>query len=256
VLLAAVAALWQATNAAAANCGGNSEIVTDRPDVTNSSVVVPLSALQSENGVDLISGKGAQVLTGTNSRLRLGVSSCFEVLVDLPAYSALLGGPADSGLSIVIPALKWQISPVPGKFDLSAVAGVGLPIGGSVISGPGVQPYLQFPWSVELSERWSISGMVTALFKPSSPDDKMSTEHTFALEREIGERGFVFVEYVSDHSSNTGESRQINSGAGYRVTPTQQVDFHFALGINREAPDFVVGIGYSVRTDSLFTRAR
>jgi hypothetical protein len=149
MLLAAVAAWWQAANAAAATCGGNSEIVTDRPDVTNSSVVVPLGALQSENGVDLISGKGAQVLTGTNSRLRLGVSSCFEVLVDLPAYSALLSGLAESGLSNVTPALKWQISPVPGKFDLSVVAGVGLPIGGSVISGPGVQPYLQFPWSVE-----------------------------------------------------------------------------------------------------------
>jgi hypothetical protein len=44
----------------------------------------------------------------------------------------------------------------------------------------------------------------------------------------------------------------INSGAGYRVTNTQQVDFHVAIGLNDIAPNYIIGIGYSFRFDNLF----
>ena len=118
--------LFLARAMAADNCpGSSSEIATDRPDVTNSSLVVPVGSLQSENGVDLISGGGARALDGTNTRLRVGVSPCLEFLVDLPSYSAGVQGPADWGFSNLSPALKWQISPLPGKFDLSVTTGVG-----------------------------------------------------------------------------------------------------------------------------------
>ena len=58
------------------------EIATDRPDVTNSSIVVPVGSLQSENGVNISAREGARIFDGTNSRLRLGVAPCVEVLVD------------------------------------------------------------------------------------------------------------------------------------------------------------------------------
>src|SRR5579863_9424385 len=62
----------------------NDEIATDRPDVTNSSVVVPSGSIQSENGVNLSSRNGSQIIDGTNTRWRLGIASCLELLVDLP----------------------------------------------------------------------------------------------------------------------------------------------------------------------------
>jgi hypothetical protein len=102
--------------------------------------VVPVGILQSENGVDLTSRGGRQVLDGTNTRLRVGLLPCVELLADLPSYSAGVQGPADWGFSNLSPALKWQISPLPGKFDLSVTTGVGLPTGASRISGPGAQP--------------------------------------------------------------------------------------------------------------------
>jgi hypothetical protein len=49
-----------------------SPIETDRPDVTNSSVVIPVGSLQSENGVNVSRRDGAQVLDGTNSRVASG----------------------------------------------------------------------------------------------------------------------------------------------------------------------------------------
>jgi len=72
---------------------------------------------------------------------RLGVAPCLELLVDLPTYFAKVQGPGNSGFSDVSPALKWQISPIPGKIDLSVVFGMALPTGAVAITGRGAQPY-------------------------------------------------------------------------------------------------------------------
>jgi hypothetical protein len=242
---------------AADDCPGNSsEIATDRPDVTNSSLVVPAGSLQSENGVDLTSRSGAQTLNGTNTRLRVGLFPCFELLADLPSYSAGVQGPADWGFSNLSPALKWQISPLPGKFDLSVTTGVGLPTGASRISGPGPQPYLQFPWSLELSDDWAATGMVTEFFTPSDPATKLVSQYTFALERKLTRQTDLFVEYVAYVRSGGPTSQLINSGLAYRITPTQQVDFHVAFGLDPSAPSWIVGVGYSFRLDQLFTASK
>src|SRR6476469_3211074 len=83
------------------------EIATDRPDVTNSSIVVPVGSLQNENGVNFSMRDEGRVIDGTNSRWRLGMAPCLEILVDLPTYVAPLQGPASSGFTDVSPAVKW-----------------------------------------------------------------------------------------------------------------------------------------------------
>ena len=244
-------------SAAAEGCPtSRDEIVTDRPDVTNSSLVVPTGSLQSENGVNVSAHQNSPIIDGTNSRLRLGIAPCLEVLVDLPNYFAASRGHASSGFTDVAPAVKWQISPIPGKVDLSATLGVALPTGTMRVAGPGAQPYLQFPWSVELGDSWEIAGMVTTFFRPSDTPNQLTQEATFVLERKIGERADLFVEYVGDFATRAGPSHLINSGGAYRITPTEQIDFHVAFGLNHIAPTYIFGIGYSLRLDNLFCTCR
>ena len=131
-------------------------IEQDRPDITNSSVMVLVGNFQNETELSFSRRDGVLVFDGSNSRLRLGVAPCLKVLVDLPTYVASFHGPGASGFTDVVPAIKWQISPIPEKVDLSVTAGVGLPTGAIAVVGPGVQPYLQFPWSVELGDRWAM----------------------------------------------------------------------------------------------------
>jgi len=75
------------------------EIATDRPDVTNSSVVVPAGSLQIENGINFSARNGYQVIDGTNTRLRVGIANCLEVLADTPTYFANVRSPEKSGFS-------------------------------------------------------------------------------------------------------------------------------------------------------------
>jgi Putative MetA-pathway of phenol degradation len=234
-----------------------SEIATDRPDVTNSSLVVPVGSLQSENGINTTGRGSEKTFDGTNSRLRLGVAPCLEFLVDVPNYFGRLKGDADSGFGNVAPAVKWQFSSLPEPWNLSVTAGAGLPTGSSKIAGPGLQPYLQFPWSYEFGGGWGTSGMLTTFFFPSGLANKQTTEATFVLEKKVTERASLFVEYVGDYPSRGSSVQLFNTGGGYLLTKTQQIDFHVAFGLNRNSPDYIIGLGYSFRFDDLFrTSAR
>ena len=228
------------------------DIATDRPDVTNSSIVVPVGSLQNENGVNFSMRDDGRTIDGTNSRWRLGVAPCLELLVDLPTYVAPLQGSASRGLSDVSPAVKWQISPVPGKVDLSVVFGMALPTGSVEIAGRGAQPYLQLPWSRELQDGWGVSGMFTEFFRPYDFTARSITETTFVLEKKLTGQLSLFTEYVGDYPQGGLPSQLWNSGAVYHIDRLQQVDFHIAYGLSHSSPSYIVGVGYSFRVDGLF----
>ncbi len=143
--------------------------------------------------------------------------------------------------------------PAPRKIRFVA-HGAALPTGASAISGPGVQPYLQVPWSIDLGEGWALTGMETNFFTPRS--DASTYQSTVTIEKEIAERSFLFLEYVGSFPGDGRNSQLLNSGGGYRIDDHHQIDFHIGVGLNRNAPNYIFGIGYSFRVDGFLQRDR
>jgi hypothetical protein len=228
-----------------------SEISADRPDVTNSSEVVPYGSLQAENGVDWTNRQGSDVVSGSETRLRLGVAQCTEVLADLPTYFYSLNGRASSGFSDFVVSIKREL-PVPFGFHLSATGGLAFPTGASKILSHGYDPYIQFPWSRRLSEDWSLQGMLTVTWFTSQHTGDPTFEPTLSLERELGPRRDLFFEYVGDYPDHARPSQTLDGGGSWRITRLQQFDFHVGFGLNSSSPDHFFGIGYSFRLDALF----
>jgi Putative MetA-pathway of phenol degradation len=251
----AIALFWFGAAQANECPSSQSEIATDRPDVTNSSLVVPTGSLQSENGINVSGQSAASGFDGTNSRLRFGVAPCLELLVDIPSYVGRLSGTAVTGFSNVTPAVKWQVSALPEPSSLSVVVGAGVPTGTPAVTGPGLQPYLQFPWSHELGSGWGISGMFTSFFRPSDFSNHQTTEATFVIEKKLSEKMSMFAEYVGDYPSRGAGIALLNFGGGYLLSRTQQIDFHVAFGLNRNSPNYIVGVGYSLRLDNVLNSA-
>jgi hypothetical protein len=97
--------------------------------------------------------------------------------------------------------------------------------------------------------------MFTEFIRPSDRT-RLVTEATFVIEKKVSERASLFVEYVGDYPENGSPAQLLNSGGVYRLTANQQVDFHVAVGLNHNAPSYIVGVGYSVRFDDLFSVKR
>ena len=249
-----VVALIAGASAALADDGcpaSIAEISTDRPDVTNSSRVVPYGSLQVENGVDWTVRQGSNVVSGTETRIRLGIAQCTEVLADVPTYFYSLNGRASSGFSDLVVSVKREL-PVPLGFHLSVTSGLGLPTGSSKISSHGYDPYIQFPWSRRISDNWSLHGMFTVTWFTSQQVNNPTFEPTLSLEREFGPTHDLFVEYVADYPNHARPSHILDVGGSWLVTRLQQIDFHAGFGLNNAAPSYVFGIGYSIRFDGLF----
>ena len=141
-----------------------SEISTDRPDVTNSSLVVPYGSLQAENGVDWSVRQGSNVVSGSETRLRLGVAQCPEEVVGRRAYVLLLpqrpgvveifrlrclhqegNCPFPSAFAYLQPAV-WDFRPAAAKFRAAA----------TILT-------FSSPWSRRISDEWSLQGMFTVM---------------------------------------------------------------------------------------------
>jgi len=251
LLIAALCAPLAAP-ARASDCPGAATIATDRPDVTNSSLVVPTGSLQLENGVNRLVGTDATTVNLPNSRLRAGLADCLELLADLPGYSGPTRGRAPSGVSDLTPAIKRQLPALPGEFVASAVAGIALPTGDPRIAPRGVNPYLQVPWSRELVGGWGLSGMVTAFWLPHRDRAEPTVEPTFVIGRQLDAQTELFVEYVADIVPHASTGQLINTGGALRLTPTQQIDIHGGFGIAGDAPRWFIGLGYSLRLDRVF----
>jgi hypothetical protein len=96
--------------------------------------------------------------------------------------------------------------------------------------------------------------MLTTFFFPSDPLNHETTEATFAVEKKVSERVSLFAEYVGDFPSRGSNVELFNVGGEYLLTRTRQIDFHLAFGLNRNSPDYIIGVGYSWRLDNVFAR--
>src|SRR5580704_6236190 len=228
------------------------DIVTDRPSVTKSSVVVPTGSLQMENGINWTAHPGQDALDGPNTRFRLGIADCTEMLVDLPDYTGGIDGHGPVGFSDIAPAIKHQFGGLPQGTNLSATVGLAVPTGAQAISGSGYNPYLQFPWTQDLGGGWTAGGMMSTTWLTGQPVSETVFQPSFLIDRQISPHSDLFAEYIGDYQTRGLPGQVLNFGGSYRLTQTQQIDFHAGVGLNRNSPDYFVGVGYSLRFDDFW----
>ncbi len=127
---------------------------------------MPAGSIQLENGVNIADWSDGTRLDGTNSRIRLGLVDCGEVLVDIPDYSFSPRAAGVRGFTSLAPAAKWELQDLPTGLQVSVVAGAGLPTGPAGNGNNITKPYLQVPWSQEIGGDFSLHGMLTQTFMP------------------------------------------------------------------------------------------
>lgn len=256
VLLWGIATARPVDAGGAVDCPGErSDIVTDRPNVTNSSLAVPFDTLQIENGLTWTSRNRSNILDGSETRLRLGVARCSEVDLDVPNFFYSANGPSPSGFADLGMSVKRQLAPLPYGFSLAAIAGLTFPTGAKRISGRGYGPYLQFPWAKNLDDKWSVSGMFTVAWFTDQAQQNPTFGPSIAIGRSVTSACDATLEYAGTYDHQ--RPRQLlDTGAVYRITDRQQIDFQAGFGLNSSSLHHFFGLGYSIRIDDLLRGKR
>jgi hypothetical protein len=226
-------------------------IATDRPAVTNSSVVVPTGSLQVENGFLETSSQGQSVLDGPERLVRFGVAKRTELRFTVPDYFHNLNAGGGSGFGDFAFGVKEQLGPTPGKFDISAILFLSFPTGTNGVSSGGYDPGIQVPWSRALSTNWTAAGMFSVYWPTQGRTRNVTGESTFLLDRQLTKPWDAFVEYAGDFPENGGPRHLLHFGTALKITNQQQIDFHVGVGLSSAAVDHLIGIGYSFRIQAI-----
>jgi Putative MetA-pathway of phenol degradation len=258
VLLFFVATGTPALQAKAQACGANAQstIVTDRPQITNSSVVVPCGSLQFENGFQETSNGSQRSFDLPETAVRFGIAGKTELRLAAPDYffnddtaSGLANGFADLTVG-----LKQQLGPTRGGFDLSLIPSVSLPTGANLISSHGYDPAAQLPWSRSLTKTWTAAGMFSLMWPTEGGRRNLEGQSSLYFDRQLTSSWDAYVEYSGVFPQRGGPEHVIDFGTAYKPTPHQQLDFHCGFGLSAASPDHSIGFGYSVRFQVIRSR--
>lgn len=213
-------------------------LVTDRPDFTESGVVVPLGHVQVEAGVTLTDGDH---LAGPELLVRWTPLPRVELRLGAPDY---IDAASASGFGDPSVGVKVQLGPI-AQWDLGVIASVSLPLGDDAFSSGSVDPEVIVTTAHPLGGRFDVGAQVGAA-RDGSADGWLGSG-TLVLGAALSERWGAFAELAATVPERGGAEVLRHAGLTYALTPTVQLDAHVGLGLTEAAPASLVGVGVSIR---------
>lgn len=222
-------------------------IMTDRPAITDASMVVPSGYLLFENGFAETGNQGHSSFDFTETLVRFGLTSTTELRFSPPDYFQNFNtgrgfGSGWGGLSL---GVKQQLFVTSGGFDASLIVSLSFPTGANVISSHGYDPEFLVPWSHPISKNWTAAGMFSLLWPTEGTRRNLTGQASFLIDRQITSRWDAFVEYGGYFPQRGGPQHIVHAGSSFKLTPNQQLDFHFGFGLSSAAVENFIGFGYS-----------
>lgn len=261
--LAVFACALAALSETAALARQSADLVTDRPDATESAVTVPLKSVQMEFGgrwlfdrsadgeLDIVEVPGTLVRVGMSQRveLRLGWGGWVETALESSRERHRVDGFADPEVG-----MKWALME-PAGMELALLAHVTLPAGDEIVGAPGVDPSVRLAAAHPLGNRASIGVNLGYEFRSVEGGRDSDVRrlgrwvYSGSMGVDITSRWGGFVELFGDlPASDPGPAvHVVDGGVTYLVAPRVQLDLSAGVGVNDVAPDRFVGVGLSLR---------
>lgn len=214
-------------------------LATDRPDFTESAVVVPLQTIQLEAGLTL-SDEGETSLSGPEALVRIGVARSLEVRLGLPSYVAV-----DDASGVDDPSIGVKVAfGEAAGWALAAIAEASLPLGDARFGSSSVNPLFLLIAGRDIG---AFSVGTQAELGRDSDADRTDIGATLVVGRGLGARAGAFLEGAIGSTPEGPAAVVVHHGYTVLLAPTVQVDARVGAGVTRTAPDLFGGFGLSVR---------
>ena len=223
-------------------------LITDRPDFTESAVVVNRGVIQLEAGATISSIPGPNdidVLVVGEPLFRWGVADRLEARFQLPSYVRRSNHRTVDGISDPLVGVKYQIGPVGSATDLAAIGMVSIPAGSEEFTNDTVVPDVIFIASQQMSPEVSLGGQIIASLPEVDGERSFEFGATLVGATTMNNGLSLFVEFAVDVPEEGTAPILVHGGVAYPISPTLQVDFHGGFGLSESAPDGFMGLGFA-----------
>lgn len=234
------------------------EMITDRPDITESSNVVPKGFVQLEAGYLFTTDKMNDIRTSShqvpNALFRIGVHDQAELRIVVNGVSLrTVGGALQRGAVDAQVGTKIHFWEERGWLpETSLIAMLTLPVGDREFSSERLDPSALLSVSYTLSEKLSVGSNFGPAWVTDESDGRDTLGQfnwTLSFGYEFFEGFGMFYEIFGNQSlSDKGKDAQsFDAGLTYLATPNIQLDASAGVGLNSAADDFFAGAGITVR---------
>ena len=244
-------------------CDEVPELVTDRPDQTESSVVVPRGSVQVETGMVHTKAGENTVTELPGTLFRIGLHNRVELRIGTEGWvideemDTVRYGDSDMGAKIFLWGENGWIP------ETALLAGVCIPTAKKDFSSKRFDPELRcacshttLRWasSHTLSDRLSLGYNVAVAWECSENENGnrailASMPYSIVCGIGLSDALGTYIEFFGDTPINAygGTANLIDGGFTYLVTDTFQLDISGGFGISDEAEDWFIASGISYR---------
>lgn len=217
------------------------DLITDRPDFTESAIAVPQQSWQVEGGFTWSRAGIFDTVRGPELLLRWGLLPMLELRLGAPDYvnTEIAEGFGDASIGA-----KLQFGPI-GRWDAAAIAKLSLPTGEAGLSSGKVEPELILIAGTSLTERISLGTQVMTGYATSA--EEVTLGGTLVLGVSLQERAGLFTELAVFNAQNNTPALYLHHGYTFRLLPLLQFDVHGGVGLTDTASDYFFGAGLSTR---------
>jgi Putative MetA-pathway of phenol degradation len=227
------------------------ELVTDRPDYTESSEVVERGFLQFESGISYEKDGGTKNLSLPGALLRIGLGHRMELRLGGDGFlSQVEGGARTSGYSDVEVGIKIRLlDQRRAGFDLAVIPMASLPSGANGFTSGGIDPTVKVTLARELPAGFGLSGNIN--FASVSDETGRFAQRAVSLslghDLLAGWGGFVEAYSFTPMSRGEAAGATLDWGVSRPIGVNLQFDLEAGRGLTSPAPDWFVGAGFAVR---------
>lgn len=233
-------------------------LVTDRPDQTESSVVVPLNTFQIESGFlfqkqryskDSIDIENENLLIGS-TLIRYGVSELFELRFGAEYFS---GKSIGNGRELLLSGIQgifigskiqlWQNQKL--LTNAAIIINLKLPYGNEKLRPERFEPGLIVTVTQNLGEQISLG--INMGVEDNSFESSYGYLYSAALGLSISEKLNAFFEFYGDFKKGIEPVHFVDIGLTYLHMNNLQIDFSGGTILSERKVDWFGSIGFSVR---------
>jgi len=249
------AIFWTISAASAQELSEQLELITDRPDQTESSAIVPRGYFQIETGVTYSDeGSESRSLEYPGTLLRIGLSQRVELRLGIQGFISEFEGNNTTGFGDSDIGTKIYLMEESGwRPEMALLASLSMPTGKDGISTERMDPSFRFAFSHTLNDRVSLGYNLGAAWETEPTSSGRSTlswlQYTVTAGFGLSERFGAFVELFGDTplSADGDTELSFDGGLTFLLRPNVQLDAALGFGLTDDAPDWFLTTGISVR---------
>jgi hypothetical protein len=229
------------------------ELVTDRPDFTESSEVVGHRVVQIETGLTLEQSDAmTRQVTAPQMLVRVGIGARFELrfagdgLVS-QSQQTPSGHVRTTGRSDFELGAKFKFADAARTgIDMAVIPFLSLPTASNGFSSNGYDPGFKLTAARDLAKGFGLSGNFNAASVTTETGRSWEREASLSLGHGLGG---PFGAYWETYGTLTGGGCEctVNTGVSMAIGGNAQVDMEVGRGVSGQAQDWFVGVGFAVR---------